>query len=146
METDWIEFPRYSKEYKSLHPIKSADGEKYEIMAAIFDMKNKEKEVFCKVLKNVKMPYGCASNVSRYVHTNERKVAGYKSHDAHFILHYLLQFNAKISLKPEVAKPLIRLSAFLRGLWRKIGKHVIHTLCSIVIIRKLRLCLRNIEL
>ncbi|KAK1370824.1 hypothetical protein POM88_036916 [Heracleum sosnowskyi] len=99
---------------KSLHPIKSVDGEKYEIMAAIFDMTNKEKEVFFKVLKNVKMPYGCASNVSRYVHTNERKVVGYKSHDAHFILHYLLQFAAKKSLKPEVAKPLIRLSAFLR--------------------------------
>ncbi|KAK1402102.1 hypothetical protein POM88_001707 [Heracleum sosnowskyi] len=99
---------------KSLHPIKSVDGEKYEIMAAIFDMTNKEKEVFCKVLKNVKMPYGCSSNVSRYVNTNERKVVGYKSHDAHFILHYLLQFDAKKSLKPEVEKPLIRLSAFLR--------------------------------
>ncbi|KAK1399823.1 hypothetical protein POM88_009686 [Heracleum sosnowskyi] len=125
MEPDWMGFPRYNHLgahfdlrdmgiRKSLHPIKSVDGEKYEIMAAIFDMTNKEKEVFFKVLKNVKMPYGCASNVSRYVHTNERKVVGYKSHDAHFILHYLLQFAAKKSLKPEVAKPLIRLSAFLR--------------------------------
>ena len=64
-------------------------------------------------MKNVKLPYGCAANISRYVHTDERKVVGYKSHDAHFILHYLLQFAAKKSLKPEVAKLLIKLSAFL---------------------------------
>ncbi|KAK1391739.1 hypothetical protein POM88_010795 [Heracleum sosnowskyi] len=87
----------------------------YEIRAAIFDMTNKEKEIFCSVLKNAKLPYGCASNVSRYVHTSERKVVGYKSHDAHFILHYLLQFAMKKTLKPEVALPLIRLSAFLRA-------------------------------
>ena len=105
---------------KSLHPIKSADGEHFEIMAAVFDMTNKEKEVFCQILKNVKMPYGSASNVSRYVNTDERKIVGYKSHDAHFILHYLLQFAARKSLKPEVAKPMIRLSAFLRGLWSKV--------------------------
>ncbi|KAK1393937.1 hypothetical protein POM88_012993 [Heracleum sosnowskyi] len=128
---------------KSLHPIKSVDGEKYEIMAAIFDMTNKEKEVFCKVLKNSKMPYGCASNVSRYVHINERKVVGYKSHDTHFILQYLLQFSAKKSLKPEVAKPLIRLSAFLRGLWSKVirlddvkslQEEIVHILCEFEII------------
>lgn len=105
---------------QSLHPVKCADGKNFEIMAAIFDMTNKEKEIFLKVLNNVKLPYGCASNISRYVNTSERKVVGYKSHDAHFILHYLLQFAVKKSLKPEVAKPLIRLSAFLRGLWSKV--------------------------
>ena len=104
---------------KALHPIKSADGKHLEIRAAIFDMTNKEKELFCSVLKNVKLPYGCASNISRYVHTSERKIVGYKSHDAHFILHYLLQFCVKKTLKPEVALPLIRLGAFLRGLWSK---------------------------
>ena len=34
---------------KSLHPVKCADGENYEIMAAIFDMTDKEKDVFCKL-------------------------------------------------------------------------------------------------
>ncbi|KAL6551372.1 hypothetical protein OROMI_021860 [Orobanche minor] len=104
---------------KSLHPVKSADGNNLEIRATIFDMTNKEKEVFCSVLKNVKLPYDCASNISRYVHSSERKIAGYKSHDAHFILHYLLPFCVKKTLNPEVALPLIRLSAFLRGLWNK---------------------------
>lgn len=105
---------------KPLHPVLSDDGEHLEIRAAIFDMTNKEKDIFCSVLKNAKLPYGCASNISRYVHTKERKVLGYKSHDAHFMLHYMLQFAVKKTLKPEVALPLMRLSAFLRGLWSKV--------------------------
>lgn len=44
----------------------------------------------------------------------ERKITGYKSHDAHFILHYLFQFSVKKTLKPEVVLPMIRLGAFLR--------------------------------
>ncbi|KAK1348251.1 hypothetical protein POM88_054959 [Heracleum sosnowskyi] len=38
---------------------------------------DKEKYVFCQILKNVKMPYGCASNVSRYVNEDERKIVGF---------------------------------------------------------------------
>lgn len=105
---------------KALHPVECGDGKHVEIRAAIFDMTNKEKEIFCSVLKNAKLPYGCASNVSRYVHVKERTVVGYKSHDAHFILHYLLQFAVKKASKPEVALSMIRFSAFLRGLWSKV--------------------------
>ncbi|XP_074359670.1 uncharacterized protein LOC141699719 [Apium graveolens] len=105
---------------KPLHPIKSDDGKHIEIMAAIFDMTNKEKENFCSLLKNAKLPDGSASNVSRYLHIKERKVVGYKSHDVHLILHYLLQFSVKNTLKPEVALPMIRLGSFLHGLWSKV--------------------------
>ena len=124
---------------KDLHPVESSDGKHLEIKAAIFDMTNKEKEIFCSVLKNAKLPYGSASNISRYVHTNLRKISGYKSHDAHFILHYLLQFAVKKSLRAEVALPLIRLSAFLRGLWNKVidldelprlEKEIVEILCQ----------------
>ncbi|XP_074363733.1 uncharacterized protein LOC141704386 [Apium graveolens] len=100
---------------KVLHPVLSSDGKHLEIRAAIFDMTNEEKDLFCSVLKNAKLPYGSASNISRCVHMKERKVSGYKSHDAHFFMHYLLQFAVKKSLKPEVAVPFIRLGAFLRG-------------------------------
>ncbi|KAK1379855.1 hypothetical protein POM88_026599 [Heracleum sosnowskyi] len=105
---------------KVLHPVISSDGKYREIRAAIFDMTNREKEIFCSVLEKAKLPYGCAANISRYVHTKERTIWGYKSHDAHFLLHYLLQFAVKKTLKPEVALPLIRLGAFLRSLWSKV--------------------------
>ncbi|KAL8122118.1 hypothetical protein AgCh_018747 [Apium graveolens] len=105
---------------KPLHPVLSEDEAHHEIRAAIFDLSNKEKEIFCSVLENTKLPYGCAFNIGRYVHTKERKVVGYKSHDAHFILHYLLQFAIKKTTKAEVAVPLMKLSACLRALWSKV--------------------------
>ena len=80
---------------KPLHPVLSGDGNHLEIRPAIFDLTKKEKDIFCSVLKNARLPYGCASNISRYVNTNERTVLGYKSHDAHFLLHYMLQFAVK---------------------------------------------------
>ncbi|XP_074324230.1 uncharacterized protein LOC141661146 [Apium graveolens] len=101
---------------KDLHPVESSDMSYVEISPAIFDMTNEEKDILCTVLKNAKLPHGCASNISRYVNTKERKVTGYKSHDAHFMLNYLLQFAMKKSMKPKVAVPFIRLGAFLRGI------------------------------
>ena len=105
---------------KILHPVKSADNNHFEIRAACFDMTRKEKEDFCSVLMNARLPYGCASNISRCVQLNERKISGYKSHDAHFLLQYLLQFAAIKTLKPEVAIPLIRLGSFFRGICGKV--------------------------
>ncbi|XP_074377014.1 uncharacterized protein LOC141718530 [Apium graveolens] len=105
---------------KPLHPVLSEDGAHHEIRAAIFDLSNKKKEIFCSVLENTKLSYGCASNIGRYVHTKERKVVGYKSHDAHFILHYLLQFAIKKTTKADVTVPLMKLSACLRALWSKV--------------------------
>ncbi|KAK1386844.1 hypothetical protein POM88_015022 [Heracleum sosnowskyi] len=121
-ENTWIKLPKFSDGYIRgvLHPVISSDGKYHEIRAAIFDMTNREKEIFCSVLEKAKLSYGCAANISRYVHTKERTIWGYKSHDAHFLLHYLLQFAVKKTLKPEVALPLIRLGAFLRSLWSKV--------------------------
>ncbi|KAK1396064.1 hypothetical protein POM88_005927 [Heracleum sosnowskyi] len=119
VEYIWINLPKYSQG-KLLHPVKSSDRKYLEIRAAIFNMTNIEKDLFCSVLKNAKLSYGSASNISRFVHMKERKVFGYKSHDAHFVLHYLLQFAVKKSSKLVVAIPLIRLGAFLRAIWIKV--------------------------
>ncbi|KAL8133946.1 hypothetical protein AgCh_009131 [Apium graveolens] len=103
---------------KALHHMPSADGKHLEFRAAKFDMTNKEKEIFCSVLENVKFPYGFASNISKCV--QDRKVMGYKSHDAHVIMQYLLQFAVKGSLNPEIAVPLIRLGEFFRCICSKV--------------------------
>ncbi|KAL8147242.1 hypothetical protein AgCh_004823 [Apium graveolens] len=47
------------------HPVDCGDGKHLQIRAAIFDMTNKEKELFFSVLKNFGLLYGCASNGSR---------------------------------------------------------------------------------
>ncbi|XP_019255451.1 PREDICTED: uncharacterized protein LOC109234065 [Nicotiana attenuata] len=45
---------------------------------------------------------------------------GYKTHDAHFMLHYLLPTPIKSILPDHVAIPLIRLSSFFRHLCQKV--------------------------
>ncbi|KAK1372515.1 hypothetical protein POM88_028708 [Heracleum sosnowskyi] len=132
---NWLLLPKFTEEYSKgaqdfvlngfanfvvLHPTKCADNIHYEYNVANFDMTKKEKENFCSVLKNARLPYGSASNISRCVHMDERKVFRYKSHDAHFILQYFLQFIVIKTLKPEVAIPLIRLGAFFRGICGKV--------------------------
>ena len=93
---------------------------------------------FCSVLKTAKLPDGSASNISRCVQLSERKVSGYKTHDAHFMLHYLLQILIKSILPDHVAIPLIRLSSFFHRLCQKVitleeidhlGAEIVETLC-----------------
>ncbi|KAL6518315.1 hypothetical protein OROMI_034016 [Orobanche minor] len=105
---------------KVLHPVKCDDNKHVEIRAASFDMTKKEKEIFCSALMNVKLPHGSTSNISRCVQMKERKISGYKSHDAHFILQFMLQYAVVKTLKPEVAIPLMRLGAFFRGIYGKV--------------------------
>ncbi|XP_022031985.1 uncharacterized protein LOC110933051 [Helianthus annuus] len=87
-----------------------------------FSMSSKEKVNFCRVLKETKLPYGCASNIARCVHSSEKKFSGYKSHDAHIVLHYLLEVAVRKSLPKHVAVPLRRLGAFFRSLCSKVIK------------------------
>ncbi|XP_074328065.1 uncharacterized protein LOC141665977 [Apium graveolens] len=105
---------------KDLHPVRCDDKKHVKIRVASFDMTKKEKEIFCSVLMNAKLPHGSASNISRCVQMNERKISGYKSHDAHFILQFLLQFVVVKTLKPEVEIPLMRLGAFFWGICGKV--------------------------
>lgn len=83
-------------------------------------MTNGEKSVFCGVLKTAKQTNGSASNISRCVQRDERKLSGYKTHDAHFMLHYLLPIPIKIILLDHVAIALIRLCSFFQHLCQKV--------------------------
>ncbi|XP_052113845.1 uncharacterized protein LOC127744972 [Arachis duranensis] len=49
----------------------------------------------------------------------ERRISGYKTHDAHFMLHYLLRIPIKGILPDQVPVPLIRLGSFFRQLCQK---------------------------
>ena len=75
---------------------------------------------FVEFLKKSKLPDGSASNISRYVHLDERKVSNFKTHDAQFMLHYLLPIPIKSILPDHVAVPLFRLSSFFHCLCQKV--------------------------
>jgi hypothetical protein len=104
---------------KELHPVEVGGG-RAKIAKASFSMNAQEKSTFCGVLKSAKLPDGSASNISKCVHVGDKKISGYKSHDAHFMLHYLLQVAIKNTLPDAVAEPLIRLGSFFRSLCQKV--------------------------
>ena len=76
---------------KELQPLKDCDTGNIHLAKACFSMTPDEKKLFCTVLKDAKLPTGCDSNISCRVQIEKMKVSGYKSHDAHFIVQYLLQ-------------------------------------------------------
>ena len=88
---------------KDLHPLKDCDTGNIHLAKACFSMTSDEKKLFFTVLKDAKLPKGCASNISSCVQIEEMKVSGYKSHDAHFIMHYLLQVAVRKVLPKNVA-------------------------------------------
>lgn len=49
----------------------------------------------------------------------ERKVVGYKRHDAHVMMHHLLPMAMTTKLHKDVAVHFIRLSAFFKAIWSK---------------------------
>ncbi|KAK2363891.1 hypothetical protein QL285_088825 [Trifolium repens] len=104
---------------EELHPIEIGGG-RVSIANASFSMNAQEKSTFCSVLKSAKLPDGSASNISKCVHVSDKKIFGYKSHDAHFMLHYLLQVAIKSTMPHTVSEPLIRLGSFFRSLCKKV--------------------------
>ncbi|XP_060216343.1 uncharacterized protein LOC132643838 [Lycium barbarum] len=105
---------------KELQPLKDDKNGKIHMAKACFSMKPEEKMLFCTVLKNVKLPKGCASNISRRVQMEEMKVSGYKIHDAHFIMQYLLQVAVRKVLPKNVSLALIRLGNYFRTICSKV--------------------------
>ena len=97
---------------KNIHPKDAGDDKRTKFAKACFSMTNGEKLVFCGVLKTAKLPDGSVSNISRCVQLDERKLSGYKTHDAHFMLHYLLPIPIKSILPDHVTIALIRLCSF----------------------------------
>lgn len=82
-------------------------------------MSPKETDIFCHVIKEARLPYGVSSNIGRCMHLKQRKIIGYKSHDAHILLHHLIPVAIRKSLPKQVAIPLIRLGGFFRSLCNK---------------------------
>ncbi|XP_070003065.1 uncharacterized protein [Nicotiana sylvestris] len=105
---------------KELQPLKDDKNRKVHLAKSCYSMKPEEKRLFCTVLKNAKLPKGCASNISHRVQVEEMKISGYKSHDGHFIMHYLLQVAVIKVLPKNVSLALIRLGNYFRTICSKV--------------------------
>lgn len=79
----------------------------------------KEKEIFFKLLKSVKVPDGYAANISKCVHLKDRKIIGLKSHDNHILMQQLLPLALRKVLPKNVSLTLMELSSFFREICSK---------------------------
>jgi hypothetical protein len=125
---------------KELQPFQSSEHGKVQVAKACFSMTKNEKMTFCLVLKDAKLPQGCASNIARCVQVGEKKISGYKSHDAHFLMHYLLQVAVRKALPKHVALALVSLGDFFRSICSKVvnpqdldqlQSRIVETLCQL---------------
>ncbi|XP_075658768.1 uncharacterized protein LOC142628587 [Castanea sativa] len=101
-----------------LHLRRKGD-DKYTIPPACFDMSTLEKDGFLQVLRDVRVPDGYASNISRRVNLKERKISGLKSHDNDILMQQFLPIALRGSLPSHVTRPLIKLACFFRKICSK---------------------------
>ena len=87
---------------------------------ACYHMNASKKDGFLQVLKDVRVPDGCSSNISRCVKLKERKISGMKSHDNHILMQQLFLIAIRGSLPPKVRRPLIDVSCFFREICSKV--------------------------
>ena len=107
---------------------------------ACYHMNASENDGFLQVLKDVRVPDGYSSNISRCVKLKERKISGMKSHDNHILMQQLFPIAIRGSLPPEVSRHLIDLSCFFREICSKVlnveelgalKKRIAVTLCEL---------------
>ena len=58
-------------------------GHTVEMPTTCYNMTTSDKDGFLQVLKDVRVPDGYTSNISRHAHLKQRKISGLKSHDDH---------------------------------------------------------------
>ncbi|XP_010245784.1 PREDICTED: uncharacterized protein LOC104589233 isoform X1 [Nelumbo nucifera] len=107
---------------KALHPFCDSQSDRTFLPAACYTLNRKEKTTFCQVLQSVKVPDGYASNISRLVQVNNRKLAGLKSHDFHVLMQQLLPIAIRRVLPKNVSSVLIDLCKFFRDLCSTVSK------------------------
>ena len=75
--------------------------------AACYIMSKEDKTIFFKVLQDVRVPDGYASNIFRCVRLNDRMITGLKSHDSHILMQQLLPIAVRGKLLGNVVQPLV---------------------------------------
>ncbi|XP_052732434.1 uncharacterized protein LOC128196236 [Vigna angularis] len=91
-------------------------------LPSIYTLSNVNKDIFLKTLKNITVPDGYSSNISRCVDVKQRKIGGLKSHDSHVLMEQILPLAIRKTLPKEVSSILIDLCSFFKQLCNKVLK------------------------
>lgn len=98
---------------RPLWPRIQPDGKEY-LPPACYCMSKDEKKIFCSVLKDIRVPDGMSSNISKCVDVGRCRIMGLKSNDCHVIMEQFLPILLRRVLSRKVTAPLIVLCNILR--------------------------------
>ena len=99
-----------------LHPQILDNGKKI-LPPACFTLSTQQKEILCQVIKDIKVPDGYASNISRCVNLQEHKTSGLKSHDCHVLVEDILPLALRACNPPkEVIQIVSELDTIFKSL------------------------------
>ncbi|XP_066165868.1 uncharacterized protein [Oryza sativa Japonica Group] len=105
---------------EELHPQEGEKNGKVYLPPACFTLTPEEKKSFCNSLRDVRVPIGFSSNISRLVSMKDLSVSGYNSHDCHVLLTVFLAIAIR-AIKPEHLKVAItRLCYFFNTVSQKV--------------------------
>ncbi|XP_068487048.1 uncharacterized protein [Phaseolus vulgaris] len=105
---------------------------------SVFSLSKPKKKTFLQTLKDVKMPDGYSSNISRCIDLKAGKIFGLKSHDCHILMEHLLPIALRNVLPNNVTAVIVELCSFFRQLCGKslsqteldkLQSRIIETLC-----------------
>jgi len=107
---------------------------------AFFSLSKAKKKTFLQTLKNVKMPDGYSSNISRCIDLKNGKIFGLKSHDCDILMEHLLPIAIRNLFPNNVTVVIVELCSFFRQLCgkslnqldlEKLECRMIQTLCHL---------------
>ncbi|KAK5811971.1 hypothetical protein PVK06_027364 [Gossypium arboreum] len=104
---------------RDLHPQVCPNG-KYWLPSTIFTMSKEEKEMFCTVLKDIKVPNAYASNKSRCLSLKDRRLYSLKSHDYYILMQDLLPVVLRCCMSKKVTSCIIELSNIMKTICGKV--------------------------
>ena len=125
---------------KSELHLEKVGNDKTHMPYAYYHMNANENDGFLQVLKDVRVPNGYSSNISRCVKLKEHKISKMKSHDNHILMQQLFPIAIHESLPLEVSRHLIGLSCFFKEICfkvlnvdelRALEKRIAVTLCEL---------------
>ncbi|GJX08844.1 hypothetical protein Tco_0196776 [Tanacetum coccineum] len=106
-----------------LHLINRPNGKPY-LPPACYTMSPVEKSNFLQLLKDLKVPDGYSSNISRGVSLKDHKISNLKSHDGHILMQDVLPIALRASVmsrtQSRVVKAVTDYCFFFKGLCAKV--------------------------
>lgn len=103
---------------RQLWPRIQPDGKEY-LPPACYCLSKDEKKIFCSVLKDIRVPDGMSSNISKCLDVGRCRIMGLKSHDCHVIMEQFLPIVLRSVLSRKVTAPLIVLCEYFKTVCAK---------------------------